>query len=441
MATQVNDAKIWAKRRKTQVPWTGNPLPDEDRDRARIIHSAAFRRLQTKTQVLGIGESDFHRTRLTHTMEVAQIGRTIAIHLAKTKRFARYKKFFPSPALMEAICLAHDLGHPPFGHCGETALNHAMRCHGGFEGNGQSLRIVGRLEPHTPEHGLNLTRRVLMGILKYPAPYSEVRRKSDPAVTILPTREWKPPKCFLDSEQDLVDWIVRPLSENDRALYSKLEPAPTAGKHGKTLHRALDTSILNLADDIAYGIHDLEDGIALNLISRDDFQTAIRSAPLDWARPDIKKHDDVIKWFFGRKAREGGRKTAVGALNNALVCSVEVEEVKDFDCPLLRCRAVLPRAARHFLRVVMELVKKRIVKSQEVQTLEFRGMKIVSDLFNAIVSYPKALLGETPRKRLKSGADGYRTICDFVAGMTDVYANRFHERLYGSRQASVFERL
>jgi dGTPase len=372
-------------------------------------------------------------------MEVAQIGRTIAIHLARTKRFARFWEFIPSPALMEAICLAHDLGHPPFGHCGETALNYAMRCHGGFEGNGQSLRIVGRLEPHTPDRGLNLTRRVLMGILKYPAAYSKVRRTADPAIAPLPTREWKPPKCFLDSEQELVDWIMLPLSKNDRALYSRLASAPTPEKHGETLHRSLDTSILNLADDIAFGIHDLEDGIALNMISRDAFRRAIKSVPLHWA--SYFEKDDLVEWFFGSRAREGGRKKAVGALNNALTCSVRVEEDRDFDCPILRCRAVLPGSAREFLNAVIGLVRTQIVQSQEVQTLEFRGMKTVSDLFNAIASDPEALLGETQRKRLKSGADRYRTVCDFISGMTDVYANRFHERLHGSRQASVFERL
>jgi dGTPase len=396
--------------------------------------------LQTKTQVLGIGESDFHRTRLTHTMEVAQIGRTIAIYLSKHERFAEYKEFVPSPALMEAVCLAHDLGHPPFGHCGETALNHAMRCYDGFEGNGQSLRIVGKLEPHTPDRGLNLTRRVLMGILKYPAPFSKVKRTTNPATTPLPTNEWHPAKCFLDTEKDLFDWVVEPLIEKDRDLYSKLESAPTAGEHGKTQHRSFDTSILNLADDIAYGIHDLEDGISLKLISQDVFANAIKSAPLDWAAPDVSR-DKLIDWLFGSSAREGGRKKAVGALNNALVCSVQLVEHGDFDHALLRYRAELPSCPRRFLDVVMQLVKEQIVYSQEVQTLEFRGMKIVSDLFNAIASDPERLLGERLRKKLGAEADRYRTVCDFIAGMTDVYANRFHERLYGSRQASVFERL
>jgi len=221
-------------------------------------------------------------------------------------------------------------------------------------------------------------------------------------------------------------------------LYSKLEPVPD--DHGKTLHRSFDTSILNLADDIAYGIHDLEDGIALNLISRDVFQEAMKSVSLDWAAPDVNK-DELVEWLFGSSAHEATTKTAVGALNNALICSIRVKEENEFDCRLLRYRAELPDDARRFLNVVIALVKNHIVKSQEVQTLEFRGMRLITDLFSAIASDPEALLGETPRKRLQSGDDPYRVVCDFIAGMTDVYANRFHERLYGSRQASVFERL
>jgi dGTPase len=441
MAIEKDLPDNWMERRQAQRAWPSNPLPAEDRDRARIIHSAAFRRLQTKTQVLGIGESDFHRTRLTHTMEVAQVGRVIAIHLASDARFAAQRDVIPSPALIEAVCLAHDLGHPPFGHCGETALDYAMRSRGGFEGNGQSLRIVGLLEPHTVDHGLNLTRRVLMGILKYPAPYSAVTRTGSPTGISLSLSEWKPPKCFLDSECDLVAWIVHPLSESDQSLYSKLAESPTAVKPGKTLHRSLDTSILNLADDIAYGIHDLEDGIALHLISKDSLEHAIRSVPLDWAAPFGVSPGDLVSWFFGTDARDGGRKKAVGALCNALVCSVYLQEESEFECPLLKYRATLPDDARRFLDAVIDLVKERIVRSQEVQTLEYRGMRIVSDLFSAISSDPRALLGPKARKQVEYGADPYRAVCDFIAGMTDVYANRFHERLYGSRQASVFERL
>jgi dGTPase len=173
MPVSLNLSEVWQQRRKQPGrPRCGDFRPDEERDRSRIIHSAAFRRLQAKTQVLGVGESDFHRTRLTHTMEVAQIGRGIVLQLSSDRsRWRNYKEILPTTAQIEAICFAHDLGHPPFGHSGEVGLNFAMRKHGGFEGNGQSLRIVSKLEPHTRGKGLNLTRRILLGILKYPNPY------------------------------------------------------------------------------------------------------------------------------------------------------------------------------------------------------------------------------------------------------------------------------
>jgi len=169
MSPTLDNPEGWSKRRLDQPRRIDDSRPEEERDRSRIIHSATFRRLQAKTQVLGIGESDFHRTRLTHTMEVAQIGRGIVLQL-ENGRWQDFTRILPTTAQIEAICFAHDLGHPPFGHSGETALNYVMRDKGGFEGNGQSLRIVSKLEPHTPELGLNLTRRVMLGILKYPAP-------------------------------------------------------------------------------------------------------------------------------------------------------------------------------------------------------------------------------------------------------------------------------
>lgn len=450
MQIKLDKPEDWDQRRVTQDPWPHNPLKDAERDRARLMHSAAFRRLQAKTQVLGIGESDFHRTRLTHTMEVAQIGSAIALRLQRDKEgFQDYKDFLPSQALIEAICFAHDLGHPPFGHCGEIALNYAMRHHGGFEGNGQSLRIVSVMEPHTRDeqdgttirHGLNLTRRVLLGIIKYPAPFSKVKPRVDPPDSGLPTKRWKPPKCFLDSESDLFDWIVKPLTGNDRAAFSSLTQQPGDDRPGKTEHKSLDASIMNLADDIAYGIHDLEDGIALGLISKDDFESKLPQTSLEWAATFDVKHEVLTARLFGPASRDGSRKEAVGSLLNALVGSVCLETVQSFDCPLLKYRANLNSDARDFLNKAIELIRSRIINSQEVQTLEFRGMRVVSDLFNAVVSDPRSLLGDTQRKQLEQRTDEHRTVCDFIAGMTDVYANRFHERLYGSRPASVFERL
>ena len=151
-----------------------DPVRSEyDRDEARVIHSAAFRRLQSKTQVLGLGESDFYRTRLTHSMEVAQIGRGLVQYL-KENGDRETKIHLPCTSLISAICLAHDIGHPPFGHGGEVALNYCMRDYGGFEGNGQTLRILSKLEKYTDGFGINPTRRMLLGVLKYPVSYSRL---------------------------------------------------------------------------------------------------------------------------------------------------------------------------------------------------------------------------------------------------------------------------
>ena len=145
------------------------------RDRARILHSAAFRRLQSKTQVMGSGQSDFYRTRLTHSLEAAQIGSGILAQI-RNKYPQQSQQLFPTDdSLIESLCLAHDIGHPPFGHGGEVALHYMMRNHGGFEGNGQTFRIVSHLEPFSENFGMNLTRRTLLGLIKYPQVIDELQ--------------------------------------------------------------------------------------------------------------------------------------------------------------------------------------------------------------------------------------------------------------------------
>ena len=263
------DKHIWSERRGKfsdrgehdhRTPW--------DRDFARIIHSAAFRRLQSKTQVLGLGESDFYRTRLTHSLEVAQIAAGIVTALI-TKRNGhhtqRIKKILPDPQLMAAIGLAHDLGHPPFGHGGEVALNYCMREHGGFEGNGQTLRILSRLEKYSEVDGLNPTRRLLLGILKYPIPYSialqpklhcNTNECGEKPSWLLKKDDCKPPKCYLDSEEDVVQWVLSPFCASDTQLFRSFHSIN--GGFNKSKFKSFDCEIMNLADDISYGVHDLD---------------------------------------------------------------------------------------------------------------------------------------------------------------------------------------
>ena len=158
--------QIWEQRFQPRTDLRdGDHRSAAQRDKARVMHSAAFRRLQAKTQIHGIGVNDFYRTRLTHSLEAAQIGAGISEQLNSK---------FPTQSLMlsldsdliETICMAHDIGHPPFGHGGEVALNYILRENGGFEGNGQTFRIVSVLEPYTKTNGMNLSRRTLLGLVK-----------------------------------------------------------------------------------------------------------------------------------------------------------------------------------------------------------------------------------------------------------------------------------
>ena len=235
------------------------------RDRARIMHSAAFRRLQGKTQVMGAGEGDFHRTRLTHSVEVAQIGYGLleALQFKKATFRKDAQDWLPQRDLIEAACLAHDLGHPPFGHKGEQALHKAMLRHGGFEGNGQTLRILTKFEKYKERgKGLYPTRRLVLGILKYPRSMKSFN---------LDKYAKKPPKSFHEDEASVVAWALDGFSSSDQKQLIQ-------SADGKGAHHTFDCSILELADDIAYGIHDIEDIVARELATAKEVKDEITKA-------------------------------------------------------------------------------------------------------------------------------------------------------------------
>lgn len=222
---------MWYDRREPWAKQHDDAREEADIDYARIVHSASFRRLQGKTQILNLGDSDFYRTRLTHSLEVAQIAAGIARQFRK--QFSEHWTVdrIPSASMAQAIGLTHDLGHPPFGHGGEVALNYCMRDNGGFEGNGQTLRILSKLEKFSERSGANLTRRVLLGVLKYPVPYSKAFNeklkpclaKTTTYINIIDREKCKPPKCYMDSEQEIVDWILEVLHPQDRELFCSYE--------------------------------------------------------------------------------------------------------------------------------------------------------------------------------------------------------------------------
>jgi dGTPase len=411
------------------------------RDRARILHSAAFRRLQAKTQVHGTGVNDFHRTRLTHSLEAAQIGSGILAQLEQKQ--PEFLPLLPSASLIEALCLAHDIGHPPFGHGGEVALNYAMREHGGFEGNAQTFRIVTQLEPYTRSNGMNLSRRTLLGLIKYPALLSQTHSAQSPDPVQnqrqLKSREWMPAKGIYDADSPELNWVLAPLSESDRQQLSSLrEPAPSNPyAHRKTRFKSLDCSLMELADDIAYGVHDLEDAIVLGLVNRTQWHEAAASKLAECGAEWFEKHiDELSEMLFS--GEHYLRKDAIGAIVNTLLTSISVQSLDDatFQSELLQHNAVLTPGMKQALSVFKSFVSDYVIQVPQVQIVEYKGQQIVIDLFEALSADPQRLLPEATCRKWQQASEGHdggmRVICDYIANMTDGYAQRLHQQLFSS---------
>ena len=430
----------WEKRRISQQPRSEeDQRSNYQRDHARLVHSAAFRRLQSKTQVLGVGESDFYRTRLTHSMEVAQIGTSILAFLRKRHPCGSdIHSALPARALLNAVCLAHDIGHPPFGHGGEVALNYCMREHGGFEGNGQTLRILSKLDKYKKNYGINPTRRLLLGVLKYPISYSSAKGNTKsptpPMVNswLIKASSWKPPKCYLDSEADVVNFIFEEHKKADREEFMEFSKSSSEYSFMKAKYKSLDTSIMDLADDISYGIHDLEDMIALKLISRDDWDEHIKSEVLSSETPNKLFNSDSYN-----------RKDAVGELINLMITNTYVAEndSKTISDPVLRLNAKLNEPQSNLLSQLKKLVLEKVIRSPTVQQLEFHGQKVVIELFEALSCDPERLLPSSTLDTYNSSNHPARVICDFISGMTDIYATKLYERIFMTRMGSIFDRM
>lgn len=409
------------------------------RDRARILHSATFRRLQAKTQVHGTSLNDFHRTRLTHSLEASQIGTGIVAQL-KNKQ-PGFRDLLPSDSLIDSLCLAHDIGHPPYGHGGEIALNYMMREHGGFEGNAQTFRIVTRLEPYTEHHGMNLSRRTLLGLMKYPALLSQTRAEKQPESVShqrqLKARHWAPAKGIYDCDQTIFNWVLMPLSGQDQIRLGEMRTEPSSPyEHKKTRFKSLDCSIMELADDIAYGVHDLEDAIVLGMVSLNQWREA--------AEPQLAQCGDA--WFARHTAsltemlfsgQHYQRKDAIGGIVNALLTSIHIRPVDTpFESELLAFNAVLEPTMFSALDILKNFVSQYVIQIPKVQRFEYKGQQIIMDLFEALSADPERLLPTDTshkwRNAEQASEEGMRVICDYISAMTDAYAQRLHQELFSA---------
>ncbi|MDO5528836.1 MAG: deoxyguanosinetriphosphate triphosphohydrolase [Paracoccus sp. (in: a-proteobacteria)] len=355
------------------------------RDRDRIIHSSAFRRLKHKTQVFVEREGehyrgDYFRTRLTHTIEVAQVARTIAGALGLNTDLA------------EAVALAHDLGHPPFGHTGEDALSVLMAPYGGFDHNAQALRIVTRLERHYAGFdGLNLTWETLEGIAKHNGPVA-------------------PPYPYALAEVN-ADW--------------DLELAT---------HASAEAQVAAVADDIAYNHHDLHDGLRAKLFTEDDLAELPIIGPalaeVDRAYPGLdpkRRRYEALRRVFGVMVEDV---IAVARLRLGALRPQSVDEIRAADGPVIRFSKPLYQG----IKAVKSFLFTRMYRAPAILAERSQATSMLDELFPALLGDPSRLPPEWREAALdaQDGAERARLVLDYVAGMTDRYAVTEWERVCGS---------
>ncbi|MDQ0141496.1 deoxyguanosinetriphosphate triphosphohydrolase [Cupriavidus necator] len=344
------------------------------RDRDRVIHSTAFRRLEYKTQVFVNHEGDLFRTRLTHSLEVAQIARSIARNLRLNED------------LVEAISLAHDLGHTPFGHAGQDALNQCMKNHGGFEHNLQSLLVVDELEErYGGFNGLNLTFETREGILKH---CSRVNASA--------------------------------LGELGRRFLEGTQPS-------------LEAQLANLADEIAYNNHDIDDGLRSGLLTLEQLD----EVPM-WAR----HRAEVAEAFPGINGRRAINETVRRMINTLIVDLIETTSrniaaanPRHIDAvraagPLVGFSPEIHEEAAALKRFLF----RHLYRHYLVMRMSAKAQRIVGDLFQAFMSDPRLL---PPQYQAGHGGDQSRLIAHYIAGMTDRYAIREHRRIFAVSEGSA----
>jgi dGTPase len=334
------------------------------RDRDRIIHTTAFRRLEHKTQVFITYEGDYYRTRLTHTLEVAQIGRTIARSLGGNED------------LIEAICLAHDLGHSPFGHAGEAVLARLMKEHGGFDHNRQSLRIVTELEQRYPEFpGLNLTWEVREGMVKH------------------------------ESEYDISD----------------------AADYNPDLRGNLETQIANVADELAYTAHDLDDGLRSGMLTPRMLEGIslweILTDQIKWRGPeldDVARHK-LIRQLIGMEVTDLATSTDARLKESGAQSPLDIQK--------LTYNVIgFSEETNRRNRELKDFLYNKMYRHYRVVRMQVKAERILEELFNAYRAEPSTLPDQFQAFINQRGLE--RTICDYIAGMTDRYAIEEHQKLF-----------
>ena len=351
------------------------------RDRDRIIHSSAFRRLKHKTQVFVEHEGDYFRTRLTHSIEVAQVARTIAGALGLNQE------------LVEAVSLAHDLGHPPFGHTGEDALNAEMKAYGGFDHNAQAIRIVTALEQHYAQFdGLNLTWECLEGIAKHNGPVP------------LPH-----PPALRDYNR-----------QHDLELQS---------------YASAEAQVAALADDVAYNNHDLHDGLRAGVFSDAQAEQLPIVGPAYAAVDRLysgldahRRRHEALRRVFGVMVDDVIRTSAALLAQSG---AVTAQDIRDLDYAVVQFSPELWKD----LKVIRGFLFQNMYRAPRVVVQREHAATVVRDLFGVFMSNPSEMPGDwgVQISNLPDTQARARLVSDYIAGMTDRFAQQEHDRLFAAR--------
>ena len=385
------------------------------RDRDRIVHSTAFRRLVYKTQVFLNHEGDLFRTRLTHSLEVAQLGRSVARSLGLNED------------LVEAIALAHDLGHTPFGHAGQDALNECMADYGGFEHNLQSLRVVDHLEQRYPLFdGLNLSFETREGILKHCSRANAEKLEAAHA-------KFRPES---ESEPE-----PEPESERESEPSTPIQPS-VARRFLDRTQPSLEAQLCNLADEIAYNAHDIDDGVRSGLLTL----AQLEDVPLfdDFRRETLAEHPHLTSDTQGRRLLyETIRRMLSAQVYDVILATGQAlaqhaptsADAARLMPPLLRFGECMHARSA----VLKKFLLQNLYRHPQVMHMTHQARQVVAELFRTYLAAPQEMHAGFHARAVaaRNATDGHRAvarvIADYIAGMTDRFATREHERLTGAR--------
>jgi dGTPase len=378
-------------------------------DRDRVLHTPTFRSLQSKTQVFWSGEYDFYRTRLTHSLEVAQIGRSICNFL-NTRSNLLDDHYFIDSDLVEAACLSHDLGHPPFGHAGERTLNRLMSDYGGFEGNAQTLRLLTERIFSASKSGMNPSRAFVDSILKYKTQWSE-----------LCVGDKRPHNHFLyDQQSHYLDWVF-----GGRDFPAEYTP----GKM-RDGFCSIECQIMDWADDTAYSLNDLADSVRAGFLNIERVER--------WAEENncgVEKGTpvgDLLRSIRGNRVEK-----MAGNRIGRYIQSVRIEEDVNFMSEVsnrYKYKLIVDQGVQSETREFKKMAYDLVFRSPELNQLEHKGDYLLSKLWEILGNEhsPYHLLSKEVADELRQGETltvRRRLLCDFLASLTDGSATRLYKRL------------